>query len=103
MKNNPFFGYIVSFVNKKSYWIFYLISDFRKETHPKLLTNSGTVRFPYKRIHLLCIHVLTLFVLTICEKKYENATCIINVAVIRKSYYIPTSHLAGNFQIHQET
>ena len=72
-------------------WIFDLILDFRKGTHPKLLTNSGTVRFPYKPTQLVCTHGSTLFVLTICEKKYENAACIINVAVIQKSYYTPTS------------
>ena len=47
MKNNPYFGYIVSFLNEKSYWIFDLISDFRKETHPKL------IRFQTKDANLL--------------------------------------------------
>ena len=92
MKNNPFLDTSFLFSTKiLMLWIFDLILDFRKEMHPKLLTNYRTVRFPYKRIHLLCIHVSTLFILTICEKKYENAACTINVAVIQKSYYTPTS------------
>ena len=37
------------------------------------------VRFPYYLIQLLCIHVSTLLMLTICEKKCEIAACIINV------------------------
>ena len=37
------------------------------------------VRFPYYPIQLLCIHVSTLLMLTICEKKCEIAACIINV------------------------
>ena len=37
------------------------------------------LRFPHSPIHLLCILILTLFILTHCEKQHEIAACIINV------------------------
>ena len=37
------------------------------------------VRFPYSPIHLVCIHVSTLFILAFCVKYYEMAACLINV------------------------
>ena len=37
------------------------------------------VRFLYSPINLLCMHILTLFISTICEKWYEIAECIINL------------------------
>ena len=37
------------------------------------------LRFPHSPIHLLCILILTLFILTLCEKQHEIAPCIINV------------------------
>ena len=37
------------------------------------------VRFLYSPINLICMHILTLFISTICEKRYEISECIINV------------------------
>ena len=37
------------------------------------------LRFPHSPIHLLCILILTLFILTHCQKQHEIAACIINV------------------------
>ena len=37
------------------------------------------VRFLYSPINLICMHILTLFISTICEKWYEIFECIINV------------------------
>ena len=37
------------------------------------------LRFPHSPIHLLCILILTLFMLTHCEKQHEIAACKINV------------------------
>ena len=49
-------------------------------TIPKISHNLACkVRFRYNRIHLSCIHVSTLFILTICENKYEIVACIINL------------------------
>ena len=49
-------------------------------TNPKITHNLACkVRFPYNRIHLSCIYVSNLFILTIWEKKYEIVACIINL------------------------
>ena len=41
------------------------------------------VRFPYSPIHLVCIHVSTLFILAFCVKYYEMAACLINVSDVQ--------------------
>lgn len=49
-------------------------------TKPKISHNLACkVRFPYNRIQLSCIYVSTLFILTICGKKYEIVACMINL------------------------
>ena len=40
--------------------------------------NPHLVRFLYSPINLICMHILTLFISTICEKWYEISECIMN-------------------------
>ena len=75
-------AYYCSDIKSIGVWAKLFWNSFFYSLHYKSCTCNNkkeNLRFPHSPIHLLCILILTLFILTHCEKQHEIAACIINV------------------------